>query len=141
MKKESWTTQQQKERGLEINTRDTMPFSVATDLLCSPGRRTTNQERKEYQNARQRIFVSTGLKKPRALKLEEKMRGASLEQLNKWRLRAYKKRRGVQRKYGACIQLAENTPWRAGLIARLDFAASLLDSFTDAAVDETERRA
>ena len=140
MVKEPLTIQQLEERHLEQAPRDTIPFSVATDLLCAPGHRCSNSERKAHRDSRYRIFTSTEVRKPREVKIAGKMSGATIEQLDKWLRRATKRRRGVQRKYSAAVALAPEVRWREKLIARLNFNANLLDTFLDAADDEVHFR-
>ena len=117
-----------------------MPKTVATDLLCERGRRTSNRERKTYERARQRELLSTAQQKPRAVKLMNRTERATLEQLLKWRRRADMRRRGVQRRYSILVETPEPTPVTESLINALNIRAALIDGLTDVLDEEINYR-
>ena len=75
---------------------DNMPAAVATEMLCRPGVRMTNTERKQFHDARALHFVSTRTAKPEGEKLAAKLKTASMNQLGKWLKRVISGRQQAQ---------------------------------------------
>jgi hypothetical protein len=75
---------------------DGMPKEVATEMLCRPGIRMTNRERKQYQRARQKVFTSTLEKISLADRIAIRLQSRPWEQLHRWLLRHQKRHDDVQ---------------------------------------------
>jgi hypothetical protein len=130
-------------RGWKQIERDTMPASVATDLLCTL-ERLSNPEAKAYHSARVTLWHSIEEPRPRETKLVRKYSKATLMQLGKWNRRAAKRRRGLQYKYAVAVALPEESNLQLmrknRLVAALDFAAGLVDQVIDGTAIEINHR-
>jgi hypothetical protein len=137
--KNKMTEEAAAKRGWKPVERDAMPCQVATDYLCQ-FERMTNRQRKNYLDARCRVFESVLVPKPREAKLADRMAGATLVQLGHWNSRSAKKRRGLQTKYEAALRLKQ-TPLVARVIAALNLATKVLDAVIDTSEEELKWRA
>jgi hypothetical protein len=131
------------QRGWKQIERDTIPKQVATDLLCTQ-ERMTGPTRKQYLDARNLLFCSALIPKPREVKLTVRFMQAGINQLSKWIRRNDKKRRGIQRRYENAQRLPEETQLQQLLknrtVAMLDLAAARLDQEIDLIQIEVDRR-
>lgn len=126
-------------RGWKRVERDTMPPSVATDLLCNQNR-LTNRMRKLLHAARATIFQSTATRVPVEVKLARRMGESTLGQLVKWSSRLKKKRRSLQNKYQKALEKLPDNPLRVRFLAALDLAAAGVDLRLDAVENEVTMR-
>lgn len=142
------TDKQIESRGWKVIERDTMPYQVATDLLCEAGIRQTNGTRKAYRDARQRSFRGVCEKKPAAEKMTNRLHDVTLLQLGKWTRRAWKRRRGLQLKHQSVTNLLEHTAATEALpvlllqrrLAAINLLAGQVDLFLDTADTELNFR-
>jgi hypothetical protein len=126
-------------RNREQIKRDTMPLSVATDLLCqSP--RLTNRERKEFQGHRAKVYQSTLTAKPLEERLAKRMASSNWEQLHKWLRRTAVKREDHQREYLRIPDRKLPQPIAEKLIAALELRVAQLDILRDAIENEIKTR-
>lgn len=86
---------------------DGMPKEVATEMLCRPGVRLTNRERKMYQRARCTVYKSTLEKFSLADRVAIRLQGVTWEQLNRWLLRHQAREKIVQTAYSKTQEAAE----------------------------------
>lgn len=86
---------------------DGMPKEVATEMLCRPGIRMSNRERKQYQRARVTVYKSTLEKFSLADRVAIRLKGCTWEQLNRWLLRHTTRERLVQQAYSKANEAAE----------------------------------
>ncbi len=135
------TKEQANQRNLVEVEEDKMPEQVATEMLCAPGIRQTNRERKVFFHAREVNWVANIPKKPLAAKMAARAAGATISQIGRWAIRADKKRRGLQRRYEAIQRVPENNnPVILRLLAAMNLHAAALDAFRDALDDAIEER-
>ena len=139
--------------------RETMPAEVALEMLCRPGVRMTNRERKSYWDARTTRYQSTLKAKPLDDVLAFRLHSVKMAQLNKWFTRCVNRRKQLQ----AAYNLAKRQEAKINAVARpekfteeqfellkqfklavvsraiaaIDLKAAQLDAFFDAV--ETER--
>lgn len=123
----------------EIKT-DKMPKEVATEMLATPGVRTTNRERKQYRFARQKEFCSELERKPVGDKIRARAQLKPIDRLDRERRRVMKQRRGAQHKYERLQAIDPRTPVIEAGLAALDLLAAHLDTTLDALNDEIKYR-
>jgi len=138
--KSKLTDAQLSDRQLKLTDADKMPESVATSMLCECGRRMSGSERRMYQRARQREFLSVRLRKPRSVKLKTRAQNATMEQLLTWTRRADKARRGLQFRYHVLLELPGDDLRVQAMINALDRRAALVDSAIDVLDEERKFR-
>ena len=125
-------------RGLKLIERDRMPAEVATDYLCTL-EKMSNPERKQFMDARVRVFSAIAEKKPSGVMLSARAKSKTLVQLGRGLRRSAKRRRGLQRKYELAIRLPEG-PLKQRAVSGLDLMAAMIDQVSDSVVNELDRR-
>lgn len=129
--------------------RDAMPREVATELLCSPKVKSSNRERKVWNEARATMFASTRISSPEQQKVATRLQSRSWQQLNTLLRRVTERRATTQRHFLFLKKQAEkltekDKPLLVLLerqMASLDLHAAGLDSLREAVDEEVERRA
>jgi len=114
-----------------------VPPQLATELLSTPGLRSTNHYRKTWSAARSKFFVSTREAKDGSAKAERKFREASIAQLKRWLARAVARARTTER---ALAKLSADNPAQELLFKALSFKLGLLHSTRDILQAEYLRR-
>lgn len=127
-------------RNRELLKRDTMPCSVATDMLCAPGIRQTARERKNYQAARDKVFISTLQRKPVEERITARMKRSTWLQLDKWLNRVKRKREDHQREYLRLPSRKLPQPIFDKLEAALNLRVGQLDLLRDSIEQELFNR-